>query len=175
MTSIPQVSRWPRVVGTIGIILAVIMVVDQVDDVITYLTWSPEDWRRLFAPEVADLIVRAMPPLGWLMVSAVVGIGLGLLLFVGSIFLRRRRRNGVKLCRVWAWLAIVWAVLEIVRAISWFKGYSGDLAGVPVGVWQGYAVFGIVIAMAVMMAYPLFLLFWFGRHDVRTEYEEWPD
>jgi hypothetical protein len=34
---------------------------------------------------------------------------------------------------------------------------------------------GIVIAMAVMMAYPLFLLFWFGRPDVRTEYEEWPD
>jgi hypothetical protein len=88
------------VVGTIGIILAVIMVVDQVDDVITYLTWSPDDWRRIFAPEVADLIVRAMPPLAWLVVSAAVGIGLGLLLFVGSIFLRRRRRNGVTLCCV---------------------------------------------------------------------------
>jgi uncharacterized membrane protein YedE/YeeE len=162
------------VVGVIGIILAVIMVVDQVDDVITYLMWSPEDWRRYFAPEVADLIVQAMPPLGWLMTSAVVGIGLGLLLFVGSIFLRRRRRNGVTLCRAWAWLAIVWAVLEIVRAISWFKGYSGELAGVPAGVWQGYAVFGIVVAMAVMMTFPLFLLFWFRRPDIRTEYEEWP-
>jgi hypothetical protein len=28
--------------------------------------------------------------------------------------------------------------------------------------------------MAVMMAYPLFLLFWFARPDVRTEFEEWP-
>ncbi len=175
MTSNPLQSRWPRVVGTIGIILAVIMVVDQVDDVITYLTWSPQDWRRIFAPEVADLIVQAMPPLAWLVVSAVVGVGLGLLLFVGSIFLRRRRRGGVTLCRVWAWLAIAWAVLEMVRAISWFKGYSGDLAGVPVGAWQGYAVFGIAIALVVMLAYPLFLLLWFGRPDIRTEYEEWPD
>ena len=175
MTSDLQESRWPRVVGTIGIILAVIMVVDQVDDVITYLTWSPDDWRRIFAPEVADLVVRAMPPLGWLLVSAVVGSGLGLLLFVGSIFLRRRRATGVMLCRVWAWLAIVWAVLEIVRAISWFRGYSDELAGVPAEVWQSYAVFGIVIAMAVMMAFPLFLLVWFGRPEIRTEYEGWPD
>jgi hypothetical protein len=175
MTSDSTQSRWPRVVGTISIVLAVIMVVDQVDDVITALTWSPEDWRRMFAPEVADLIVRAMPPLEWLVVSAVVGSALGVLLFVGAIFLRRRRLHGVTLCRSWAWLAIVWALLEMARAISWFRGYSEDLAGISGAEWQGYAVFGTVVALAVLLAWPVFLLVWFRRPDVRLEYEEWPD
>ncbi len=168
-------SRWPRVLGTIGVILGVIMFIDKLDDLVTRFGWSEEDWRRMFAPDVADLIVQAMPPVGWLVFSAVGGMVLALLLFIGSLVLRRRRRSGISLCRAWAWLAIVWTLLEIGRAIWWLERYAGDIPGVPLAAWQGFAAFGIAVALVIMLAYPVFLLVWFARGDIRAEYQEWPD
>ncbi len=166
--------RWPGVIGTIGIILGVIIFIDKIDDLMT-LTWTEEDWRRIFAPGLAELIVRAMPPVGWRLFSGVAEMGLGVLLFVASIALRRRRRSGVYLCRVWAWLAIVWAVMVMGWAIWWLQQYAGEIPGLSLVSWQGFAVFGIVFALVLLLAYPVFLLFWFSKPDVQAEYETWPD
>lgn len=166
--------RWPGVVGTIGMILGVIIFLDKIDDLVT-LTWTEEDWRRIFAPDIAEVIARARPPQAWRLVSHLVQMGLGVLLFVGSIVLRRRRRAGVRLCRVWAWLAIVWAVVTIGWAIWWLQQFGGEMADVSLVGWQGYAAFGIVLALVLMLAFPVFLLVWFSKLDIWAEYATWPD
>lgn len=165
-------SRWPEVIGIIGIVLSVVMVADKVDDVLT-LGWAEEDWRRIFGAYLTDIVTDAMPPAGWRLVSSVAHIGLGVLLFVGSIGLRRHRRSAVAKCRLWALLAIVWVAVEIGWAIWWLSGYTGQVAGVSAAEWQGYAAFGIAVAVVILLAFPLFLLVWLARREVRAEYESW--
>ena len=55
-------SRWPEVIGISGLILSVIMFVDKLDDLVT-LTWTEEQSARFVGADLADVIVRALPPL----------------------------------------------------------------------------------------------------------------
>jgi hypothetical protein len=162
------------VIGTIGIILGIIIFVDQIDDLLT-LTWTEEQWGRVFAPGIAELIVQATPPVGWQLSSALIQMGLGVLLFVGSVGLRRRSRPGVYLSRLWAWLAIGWTVLSMGWGIWWLQRHAGEISGLSQVSWQGYAAFGIVLALVLLLAYPVFLLLWFSKADVRAECETWRD
>ncbi len=166
-------SRWPEVIGIIGIILSVIIFVDKLDDLLT-LTWTEDKWTRVVGADLADLIVRSLPPLGWRLASSLVHMALAVLLFAGSLALRGRRRSGVSRCRAWAVLAIGWVAVEIGWAIWWLSRYTGGIMGIAPATWQGYAAFGIAVALVILLAFPVFLLIWLSRSHVRVEYEGWP-
>lgn len=166
-------TRWPEVIGILGIILSVIIFVDKLDDLVT-LTWTEEEWKRFVGADLAVVVVSALPPVAWRLVSSLAHMALAVLLFVGSLALRRRRRVGVSRCRAWAVLAIAWVAVEIGWAIWWLSRYSGGIAGVSPATWQGYAAFGIAVALAILLAFPAFMLIWFARHEVRAEYHTWP-
>ncbi len=165
--------QWPTVIGTIGIVLGIVLLLDSVDDLIT-VRWTAAEWRRIFPPDLADLIARSMPPAAWRAVSAAVEIGLAALLIVGSLGLRRRARHGVSLCRLWAWLAIGWVVVVIGRGTLWLEQHGGELPAVGTITWQVYVPFALVLAAALLLAYPVFLLVWLSRTAARSEYETWP-
>lgn len=166
--------RWPGVVGAIGIVLGVLMFIDQAEDLLMAPALrSAEWWGRFFRPELADFIVRAMPPVAWSLVSAMTGVVLAGLLLLGSIRLRRRHRSGVALTRAWAWLVMVWVAIEMVRALWWLGRYAAEIPGVIPGQWEGYAAFGILVALVVTLGYPVFLLIWFARPAVRRELAAW--
>ena len=143
----PPEAGWPRIVGTIGIVLGVLIFVDQLDDLWLGLTWTEEDWRRFFSPEIAALMAAALRPTGWQLASTVIQMGLGILLVAGSLGLHRRRRSGVSFCRLWAWLAIAWVVIDIGWAVWLLSRYAGDIPGVPFVSWQAAAALGIGIAL----------------------------
>lgn len=166
-------SRWPQVIGLIGLILSVIIFVDKLDELVT-LTWTEEQWTRAVGEDLAALIVSALPPLGWRLASSLAHIALAVLLFAASLALRGRRRSGVSRCRAWAMLAIGWVVVEMGWAIWWLSRYEGEIMGVAPATWQGNAAFGIAVALVVLLAFPVFLLVWLSRGDVRAEYEAWP-
>jgi hypothetical protein len=166
-------SSWPDVIGIIGIILSVIIFVDKLDDLMT-LTWTEEQWSRLLGTPLAETIVRSLPPVGWRLVSSVAQMALAVLLLSGSLALRRRRRAGISRCRTWAMLAIAWVAVEIGWAIWWLSRYPEGLIGIPAATWQGFAAFGIAVALVLLLAFPVFLLIWFSRGEVRAEYEGWP-
>jgi hypothetical protein len=168
-----QEPRWPTVIGTIGIVIGIILLIDTVDDVVI-LGWTAEDWRRIFAPHVADLIARAVPSFGMRVLAAVTKIGLGTLLIVGSIGLRHRRRIGIPLSRLWAWLAIVWLALRTVREVVWFRQHGGELPPIGAVSPQVYVSLAAALAAAMLLAFPVFLLVWLSRPAVRAEYESWP-
>ena len=164
--------RWPTVIGTIGIVLGIILLIDTVDDVMM-LRWTAEDWRRIFGPDLADVIARSLPPLAWRVASAAVQVGLAALLIVGSVALRRHARNGVSLCRLWAWLAIGWAVVSIGRGGLWVQQHAGELPAIVSGSGQAYVLFGLALAVVLLSAFPVFLLVWLAKSTVRVEYETW--
>lgn len=169
----PPYPRWPRVIGTIGIVLGVLIFLDQIDDLWMGLTWTEEDWRRFFSPEMAALMATALRPAGWQLASTVIQMGLGILLVVGSLGLHRRLRFGLSLCRSWAWLAIAWVIIDIGWDIGQLSRYRGEIPGLPIVSWQTAAALGIGFAVVLLLAFPVFLLVWFARPEVRAEYSSW--
>ncbi len=163
---------WPKVIGTIGIVLGALIFLDQLDNLAT-MSWTEEDWGRIFAPDLAALIVRSMPSTGWLLLTSTVQMVLGVLLVVGSLALRRRAPSGIHLCRFWAWLAIAWSVFVMGRATWWLLQYAGELPEVPLARWQAYGMLGLGLALVLLLSFPVFLLVWLSKHDVRLEYETW--
>lgn len=166
-------TRWPGVVGLIGIIAAVLMFVDKVDDLFVAWAMSPEAWSKLVGPETAEMVDRLMPPMAWLVLSALIGGGLAVMLLLGSLRLRKRRQSGVELCRKWSQLAIVWAVVEVAFGIWWLRSnaeYITELASAP---WQAPSALGLLVALAIMMAFPIFLLIWLSKPEVEAEYASW--
>lgn len=164
-----ETPRWPTVVGTIGIVVGALLILDNVDDLLM-LEWTEADWRRLVGPYVADLVVRAMPSVGWRLATAAVEIGLGVLLVVGSVGVRRREPQGVTLCRVWSWLAIVWVLVGVGRGAFWLQRHGADL---PAMATSGYVVFALLLSVLLLLGFPVFLLAWFSSASVRQQTGAW--
>lgn len=166
--------RWPRTVGAIGLVVGAIMVLDQVDELLLPLFWDTGGWRRLVGGEVADLLMRSMPPRVWVVAASLVKMALGVLLMVGSLRLRRLRRSGVTLCRAWAGLAIAWLAVEMGWAVVWFSHHAGEIPGLPAQGWQSAATCGVALALVLLLAWPVCLLVWFAKPEVREEIAGWP-
>ncbi len=169
--TVVSVRRWPRVIGTIGIVLGVLACLDQLDDLVT-MTWTAGDWQRIRSPGITQIIIQEMPSVGWRMLAVAVELGLGILLIVGSLAVRRRQLFGVFVCRVWAILAIAWTVLAIGWAISWVEQLRPSLQAASPGPWESLG-FVLPLIFLLMLAYPVFLLVWFANPRVHREYDTW--
>ena len=167
-----QEPRWPTVIGTIGIVIGILLLIDTADDVLT-LQWTAENWRRIFAPEIADAIARAMPSVGMRILSTGVQVALAALLVVGCLRLRRRSRAGVAQGRLWAWLAIAWVIIQTMRGAVWLRQFGDDLPSLGAVTPHVYVLFAGALAVAILLAFPVFLLVWLSRPAVRAEYERW--
>jgi hypothetical protein len=163
------------VIGTIGIVLGILIFLDQIDDIWIGLTWTEEDWRQVFAPHIAELVTSSLRPKGWQLASIIIQMGLGLMLVAGSLGLHKRRRSGIALCLSWAWLAIAWAVADIGRSVWLLSRYAGEIPGTSIVSGQTAAALGIGFALLLLLAFPVFLLVWLARPDVRTEYASWTE
>ena len=171
----PAGSSWPGVVGGLGILVALVLLVDKLEDLLQLTLWPSEAWRQRFTPALADLVVQSMPPAAWTIPAALVGVALALLLLVGSIGVLRRRRQGVALCRTWSTLAILWGLVEIVVASVLLQRLALEAPQlVPAG-WAGSVATGIFLALVLVLAFPVFLLLWFARPAVRRDTDGWGD
>lgn len=165
-------SRWPITIGTIGVILGVVLILDNVDDLVT-LRWTAAEWQSLLGPYIADWIARTLPPTGWRLLAAVVQIGLGGLLIVASVGLRRRSRAGVARCRLWAWLAIGWTAVTIAGGTLWLLRHAAEFPSLASPGVGGYVAFGLALALVLLLAFPVFLLVWLSLPHVRAEWQGW--
>ena len=167
-------SQWPVIVGTVGLILGVLMVLDQLDDLAT-LGWTAQDWARVVGPRIGAVIADYMPPSAWRITTLLVQLGLGVLLCFAGLRLRHRQQSGVRLCRMWAGLAIAWAAISLGIAAWWLLSCGSSVPGAELVNWQAWALFGIGIALVILTAFPVFLLIWFQQPGVRAEWRDWPD
>ncbi len=168
-------ARWPNVIGNIGLVTGALMVLDQLGDLTTLFYFNPATLERWFAPEIAELTLALLPPPGWTVLSALIGLVLGALVIIGSLRIKSHLRSGVELTTWWAWLAIVWVLTESVLVIGRMVAGAEHLTALVPGQWETATAISLPIALAVVLAYPIFLLYWFRRADVRREYEGWAD
>lgn len=42
------------------------------------------------------------------------------------------------------------------------------------GEWQGAAAFGVLAALILLAAFPVFLLSWFSRAEIKAQLAGWP-
>lgn len=175
-TSGPEEPRWPRRLGTTGTVIAVLILLDNLDDLLLMgRIRSQIWWKQLLGEDLGEQVFRALPPPAWMVAAGLVGLALGFLLLVASLRLRDRRRSGVALSRTWSWLAIAWLVVELVQTATVMARLSGGPGAVGPAEWQAYAWPGTAIAFALLLAYPAFLLIWLSRPQVQDETADWPD
>ena len=170
-SSVP--SKWPTVIGSLGVVLGVLMVIDTLDDLLFQLFTSEEDWAAWIGSDIAQTIFVSMPPLAWLIAAAVIQICLGCVLVAGSLRIRRRQASGVQMCRTWAMATAAWVVLSLGFSLWWIGRISGDLPVASEAEIQAAAVWGIALAAVLLLAYPVFLLYWFSRDEIQTQIAGW--
>lgn len=175
MDSSTSPSRWPGVLGTAGVILGGLIVLDQVDDLLVFFWWDQSDWSRLLAPDVAALVERVSGPVGWRLFSGLAQVALGTMLVAASIRLRGRRASGVRLSLLWAWLAIAFAVVEIGAATVLLWSASRDAGFASAAGFEAFAALGLALALALIVAWPILLLAWLTRPAVKAEAATWSD
>ena len=168
-------SRWPNVIGMIGIILGALIALDQFDDLLIHLWWNEADWAGYVGPDIADLIMRAAGSIYGRIFASIAQLCLGILLVVASVRLRARRRSGGFLSQTWAWLAIAYAIIEIGTAALVLSAWSEEVVQIAGAGWEAWVAYGLWAALATMIAWPLFLLIWFARQTVKSEIAGWPD
>ncbi len=166
-------SRWPGVLGVIGMVLGGLTLLDKASDLLWLLVWSEGDWYRVLPSQLARLVVSVMPPTAWIAITTLIWIALSVLLINGSLELYRRHRSGILRSRLWARLAIGWIAVEWTVGLWWFTTIADDLSTVAPAGWQATAVPAILLVLALMLAYPVFLLVWLGRPSVAHEHAGW--
>ena len=165
-------SKSPSVIGTLGVILGVLMIIDTLDDLLFQLFTSEEDWAAWVGSDIAQTIAISMPPLAWHILAAVIQICLGCVLVAGSLRIRRRQASGVQMCRSWAMATAAWVVLSLGVSL-WIGRISGDIPVATEAEIEAAAVWGIALAAVFLLAYPTFLLYWFARDDIKAETATW--
>jgi hypothetical protein len=168
----PPRPTWPRVLGTIGVILAAIIVVDQLDD-LRVVGWTVEEWSSVLGPELGALVAASMPPALATLLSVAVTVALALMLGSGGLQLRRYHKRGAQRLVTWAWLAIVWTVASTGGGLWWFSRTTTGINTLAPGGWTEAAVLGVLVALGLMLAFPVFVLLWMNRSDVQAEVARW--
>ena len=165
-------ARWPGVVGVLGMVIGAMMALSEAQEIVRILTWTEQDWQALLGPAWTESVVATLPSMPWQVASSVFELGLGCLLFVGAWWMFWRERRAIRACRSWAWLAIAYAAVIIVWVATWMPRYLQTVPGVE-QVSAGELYFGMMVAVAMLLTFPVFLLYWLARHDVRADYEVW--
>ncbi len=174
----PAGSSWPDVMGIIAIILGAIGILSKMG-AIFYPFIRPVAVgfiSRSDLPGTIESFLGFLPDPMVVMLSGMVEMALAALLLAGGIFLKNRRRLGVLLLKIWAWISIPWAVLEtglahvlVQRMLPRLPHIQG--VEIPLG---GFIQAGIFFGLIISLAVPIFALAWFGSRSTSAEVADWP-
>lgn len=165
-------SRWPRRLGVGGMAAGAIMAFNALQNLARHLTWSDEQWRALLEPLGAEQAYESLPPLPLLELTAAIEIALGAALMVASWRLFWCDRRGIRASRIWAWTTVAYVLITAAWIVAWLSRNVDSIPGVD-STTTGAVYAGFLAVMAILIAFPVFLLYWLGRDDVRADYLTW--
>ena len=179
-------TKWPTVIGVISTIYACLGITCMGLGAVG--TWFGEMMYRVFGMDVTvPTIIKVTTVL-----SCVLGIILGIILFVGGLRLVKRRRSGVKLLKMWVVMRIVLVLIGVVLAVLTMPAqiqyqraineatnkmlrengnpeqpFNEATAQRQIFIFSG-------IGAAVVSIYPIFLGLYLTRKTIDAEIEPWP-
>lgn len=180
-----QPSAWPKVIGVITIIFGSLAILQGCVGAVSSLFMSS---LSAIVPAEQAAVYDAMEDLKpWMIIGAVLALGLGILLLVAGIGLVRRRAWSPTACMVWAGIKMVFVVgytiLGDMAQQAQFEAMQEMMqqdpnmpAAMPAmmgSFMQVFGVFTIVLGILWGWALPVFLLIWFARSKIKAEVAGW--
>lgn len=157
---------WPIVIGVISVIFGAIGIISvPVGLMISARGPATDDLRKYFPPQF----------MSFTRVDTVVGLAVSALLLAAGISLLKRRRVTRGLHTGYAIVNICRAVLTAVLTMTMVFPAVRDAAarGEIEGALPVIIVAGAIGGLLSGMAYPVFLLIWFGRSKIARQVRQW--
>ena len=163
---------WPKVVGIISIVLASLSLVCGGCGLVQNVMGLAQGGKDIEIPNSPP--VHMGPPSVLAVLMGLLGWLWALVLLAAGIQTLRRRANGRMLHLVYASVAIVLTVVSVFVAISEMNRVMESFKqNQQLAQWSGFIqmfTYGILCFTVVIgMAYPIFLLVWFGALRKRPE------
>lgn len=169
-------TKWPTVVGVIGIILASLGLMCSCAG---FFEVPLQRWGAQFQTNaLTDAQIKIGEQFQLVMIILLtIGVGVTLWLLVGCIKLVRRRRSARAHLIGWAMVSILETTLH--TAVQYVKGQAiaAELAQVgesqlAAQMWIGFAIGGC-IGIAFGLGPQVFTLIWFSRKKIVEEVAQW--
>ena len=168
----PARSRWPVIVSIVALVWAGFCLIGLVGQALTPVMMRMTD---AMDPQLAAV----QPSLLFTLVTTAIALTLLVLLVVGAIKLLLRHPGGVRLLKLWAWLAalntIAMAPMAWLMQKRTFEVQSQIQPGDVLPDWFGtvMATFSVVMILLLGLALPVFLLIWFARRPIKEDVAGW--
>jgi hypothetical protein len=160
-------TKWPTVLGIIGIIVGVLGAMSAAWGIVSFSLFP--EMMRAMPPEA----VAAMEKMKGLTIAlSAVGLPVAVLLLASGIGLVRRRRWSVSTAKIWAALRILVAIAGSVGGVlmqdAMMQGNPG-MAGMPAGFMRTMQMIGFAWGCGL----PVFFLIWLSRAKIKAEVASW--
>ncbi len=169
-------SSWPTILGVIAIVFGCLGMLQGVLTLFTRMTMDFASGIAGDQPQFA--VVRKWMP--WTIGMGVAGGVIAAILLFAGIQLIRRKPASAGLIRGWAIIKIIYALpatgvglimqLEQAAAVSQQAGVAGAFAPGSLSI---IGVGSSIVGGLWLLAFPVFVLFWFRRDAVREEIGRW--
>lgn len=174
-------SKWPTVIGVIGIILASLGLICGCSG---YFTVPIQRWAKSMQPANApsNTLMEVQLQIGQqyqliTMILTTIGLGMSFWLLLASITLVRRRRSARKTIMAWAIASLFMFAVTISYQVLIFQATTAELQQRNEGnlvnqMWLGAAIGGC-FAILLGIAYQVFMLIWMSRSKIKNEVAQW--
>jgi hypothetical protein len=166
MAETPQAGRptWPTIIGVVSIFLGVLSLACNLP--VGYFYTFHVDANYTFSPTQASLASLERPFTCGLLVQSTAG---AILLFAAGILLIGRRTAARPLHLVYAWVTLAATAFDVMGTWIMFFANSSHSLGFADPTIVPWSLFYLVWCGL----YPIFLLAWFNRKNVRQQVNEW--
>lgn len=169
-------TKWPKVFGIISIVLGSLGIAGGGCGLISI----PMNAVAATAAQQQGGVNAATfgGPIAWQVFSQILAIAMAGLLLAAGIALLKRRPQGIKLHKLWAYIAIpVWLISTIIGTIFAMQASSAaTTAGgnqISPGMIAAFMIPGLLIGLVFALAYPIIVIVWLNRPQIKAEYERW--
>ncbi len=175
---LPAPTKWPTAIGVIGIIVASLGIVFSACCGLGLPFYMPAMVELMkqdpnMTQEKIDATMASIPPAAYMVPMSLLGLGISILLMVGSIGLLRRREKAVKLLKIWAWTDLAYSLAGLpIQFMFGMRGtqYPGASPADMVGPISGLCCGGLL-----GLAFPVFVLIWLSRQASKDEILAWAE
>jgi hypothetical protein len=177
----PPRTKWPTVIGVIGIVLSCLGLLCGIAGYfqLPMQRWGAKMQEGTPGATLAEIQVKVAEQFHLLTLALLTfGMILTVWLLVGSIKLTRRRRTARFHLLGWAMASILSLALNVALQYLMFQATVTELTNAGESqfidqLWIGVAIggcFGILFGLALQT----FTLIWFSRQKVKDEVAQWP-
>lgn len=184
-SDVQMASTWSKVIGIISIILGGLGALSALWQIIApFLMGTMGAFFSKMNPQGADPFIGMKQ---WQIPMVIVGVGLlgiAIMLLIGGVQVLSNKQAGMVMLKRWAFAKIGFSVIAIAvgmmtqmaqmqAAMDQANTSTPGSGAVAKSAMMIGMVIGLFFGIAWAWAYPIFILFWFNKKNIREEISTW--